>query len=136
MSFKFNYRKEKIEGKYSYFPKVVVTLYNKGTKLDYPALIDSGATDIFIPKQIAEALELNFEEDGTAGGWTGDFKIWGSHIGLILGKGAQTFRKMLPCVIPDNENKSQEVILGRTFFKFFEVTFNEQKRITKLKRIQ
>ncbi|MFH1391339.1 MAG: aspartyl protease family protein [Candidatus Diapherotrites archaeon] len=136
MSFTFKYRKEKIEGKIRYFPKVVISLYNKGIKFDYPALIDSGATDIFVPKQIAEALELDFKEEDIASSWNGDFKVWGSNIGVILGKGSQTFRRVLPCLIPDSENPNQEVILGRVLFKFFEVTFNEQKRITKLKKIQ
>ncbi|MCR4335936.1 MAG: retroviral-like aspartic protease family protein [archaeon] len=136
MSFTFNYRKEKIEEKTRYFPKAVITLFNKGIKFDYPALLDSGATDIFIPKQIAEALELDFKEENIASSWNGDFKVWNSHIGVILGKGSQTFRKVLPCLIPDSENPNQEVILGRVLFNFFEVTFNEQKRTTKLKKIQ
>jgi len=136
MSFKFKYKKEKIKGKTMYFPKAFISLFHAGIKIDCPALIDSGATHIFIPKEIADALELNFEEEDTAGSWTNDFKVWNSHVGLTIGKGSQTFRKIFPCLIPDSENESQEVILGRSFFKFFEITFNEQKKITKLKKIQ
>jgi len=98
-------------------------------------LLDSGATDIFIPREIADTLSLKLQNPDTADSWTGEFKIWQSNTGIVVGKGSQTFRKILPCTVPDKERENQEVVFGRSFFKFFEITFNENKKTTKLKKI-
>ncbi len=135
LSLSFRYRKEKFKNKTSYFPKIPVLLYNEGISIETPALLDSGATDLFIPKEIAEEFELNLRNPDTAESWTGKFKVWESRIGIVVGKGSQTFRKVLPCIVPDKKGEHDQVVLGRSFFRFFEITFNEDKKITKLKRL-
>lgn len=134
MSFSFPYRKEIFENKVRYFPKITVLLHNKGVKFETPALLDSGATDIFIPRETADALELELKNESNADGWLGKFKVYDSRVGIVVGKGSQTFRKVLPCLVPAEVNENQEVVLGRSFFQFYEVTFNERKRFTILKR--
>ena len=134
MALSFKYRREMFEGKPAYFPKIPVTLFNKGIIFPTSALLDSGATHIFIPREIANALELELKNPDMATSWTGEFKVWESHIGVIVGKGAQTFRQKLPCNVPDDECKHAEVVFGRSFFKNFEITFDEQAKKTLLKK--
>ena len=62
--------------------------------------------------------------------------MWESDIGVVVGKGSQTFRAVLPCVVPDEIGEEQEIIFGRSFFEFFEITVNESKKTTTLKKIQ
>ncbi|MDO8538565.1 MAG: hypothetical protein Q7S21_06785 [archaeon] len=135
MALIFKYKKELIDGEKFYFPKLPITLHNNQNKTEQPALLDSGATAIFIPKHIADFLELELGNSSTAESWTGKFKIFESKIWITLGKGSQTFRKQLSCNIPDIEGENEEVILGRTFFQFFEICFNEKNKTTKLKQI-
>lgn len=136
MTLSFKYRKESFKNnKVRYFPKIPVILYNSESKIQTAALIDSGATDIFIPKEIAETLSLELKNPDLAECWGGEFKVWQSRIGIVLGKGSETFRKVLECNVPDKKSENEEVVFGRSFFNFFEVTFNEKKRATKLKKI-
>ncbi|MFH1588431.1 MAG: hypothetical protein ABIA76_03785 [Candidatus Diapherotrites archaeon] len=135
MVLSFKYRKEIFENRKKYFPKIPIILFNEGKRIETVALLDSGATDIFIPKGIAEALELKLENLNEADSWTGKFKVWESKIGLIVGKGSQTFRKIISCTVPDQEWENEEVVFGRSFFHFFEIIFNEAELTTKLKRI-
>lgn len=135
MALSFKYRKEKFKGEYRYYPKIPVYLHNKSSNIESAVLLDSGATDIFIPRQIAEVLDLELKNEDFADGWNGKFKVWESEIGIVVGKGSQTFRATLPCVVADEIGDEQEIIFGRSFFAFFEVTFNESKKKTTLKRI-
>lgn len=134
MTFSFKYRREKFGNKEFYFPKVPIILSRGDVQIEVAALLDSGSTAIFIPKEMAETLGLELRSSDLADSWTGKFKIWESRIGIILGKGSQTFRKVLPCNVPDEKSETEEVIFGRTFFQFFEVTFNEKNRKTILKK--
>mgnify|MGYP001608021901 CR=1 FL=1 len=134
MALSFRYRKELFDGEHYYFPKIPVTIHNKDLSIEVPALLDSGATDIFVPKELAEVLGLELKKSDMAESWTGKFKVWESSVGIIVGKGSQTFRKSLKCIVPDAKGESEEVIFGRSFFQFFEITFNEKERKTFLKR--
>ncbi len=135
MPLSFKYRKELFEGKDYFFPKIPAILHNKNFSLEVPALLDSGATGIFIPKEIAQALGLELTKQDFAESWTGKFKVWESRVGIVIGKGSQTFRTELECNVPDKKSESEEVIFGRSFFHFFEITFSEKERKTFLKRI-
>ena len=135
MALSFRYRKELIHGHTIHFPKIPVTLHNKACRIDTAALLDSGATDIFIPREIAEALELELKNRDFADGWNGKFAVWESAVGIVVGKGSQTHRMTVKCIVPDETGENQEIIFGRSFFSFFEVTFNEEKKITTLKKI-
>lgn len=101
MAMSFKYRKEKFRDEERHFPKIPVVLHNKGARIESAALLDSGATDIFIPREIANTLELDLKNEDFADGWNGKFKIWESRIGIVVGKGSQTFRQTLPCIVPD-----------------------------------
>jgi len=135
MALSFKYRKEIFENKARYFPKIPALLYNKGHSLQTVALLDSGATHIFIPREISEALELGLKNPDMAESWLGKFKVWESSVGVVVGKSSQTFRKMLTCIVPDEKGEHEEVVFGRDFFRFFEITFNESKRITEMKQV-
>ena len=136
MTLSFRYKKETIEGKTAYFPKIPITLHGPLTSFDTAALLDSGATNIFVPQSIAQALGLETGKTEPVDSWTEKFEAKTSHIGISFAKGSQTFRKTLPCLIPQTEEGYQESVLGRTFFKFFEITFNEEKQLTHLKKIR
>ena len=128
MALSFKYRKEKFNEGYRYYPKIPVYLHNKSFNIETAVLLDSGATDIFIPRQIAEVLSLELKNEDFADGWNGKFKVWESKIGVVVGKGSQTFRAVLPCVVPDELGEEQEIIFGRSFFEFF---WNNLQRIQK-----
>ncbi|MDD5163914.1 MAG: hypothetical protein PHD95_06965 [Candidatus ainarchaeum sp.] len=134
MALSFKYRKELFQNKPRFFPKIPVLLYYKGNTIQTSALLDSGAIDIFIPREIADALELELKNPSEADSWFGKLKIWESRIGVVFGKGNQTFRRELPCNVPDEISENAEVVFGRSFFQFFEITFNENKRTAYLKR--
>lgn len=135
MALSFKYRKEIFENKIRHFPKIPVVLFNKGHSIQTVALLDSGATDIFVPKEIAEALELELKNISEAEGWLGKFKVWESRIGIVVGKGSQTFRKTIACNVPEEKGENEEVVFGRSFFQYFKITFNESDKTTKLERI-
>ena len=136
MTLSFKYRKEIFEGKVRYFPKIPILLSNKGLQIQTAALVDSGAMDIFIPRELADALGLKLKNQDMAECWGGEFKVWESRVNIVVGRGSQTFRKTLPCNVPDKKGENEEVVFGRTFFHFFEIFFNENERITKLRNIE
>ncbi len=135
MALSFKYRREILRGEERHFPKIPVVLHGRGARIESAALLDSGATDIFIPREIADILGLELKNEDYAEGWNGSFKVWESRIGIVVGKGSQTFRQELPCVVPEERGENQDVIFGRSFFAFFEITFSESKKTTILKRM-
>ncbi|MDD5148235.1 MAG: retroviral-like aspartic protease family protein [Candidatus ainarchaeum sp.] len=134
MSLSFSYRKEIFHNKTRFFPKIPILLQNKGHGIQTSALLDSGATDIFIPKEIAEALELELKNPAEAESWSGKFTVFESKIGIVVGKGSQTLRQIMPCLVPKEKTENEEVVFGRSFFRFFEITFDETNKTTKLKQ--
>ena len=41
----------------------------------------------------------------------------------------------ISCLVPEDKSETQEIIFGRSFFKFFEITFNEKDKTTTLKKL-
>ena len=99
-------------------------------------LVDSGATATFIPKEIADLLDLIpigddvvHQEASGAGGRFPTMPITLKRLTLV--KNISPFAEFVevPALIPDQDDVLPYVILGRDrVFKRFDITFQERRR--------
>ncbi len=102
------------------------------------AIIDSGATETFLPLWIAEVLGLELENETDIRFVDRNGKGYESKVTLIIElEHKRKVELSVPCVILDKmESESGEVILGRAgFFHVFEITFREFKKEVVLKYV-
>jgi len=114
------------------YPAVPLVLYN-GTK-EFPTigLLDSGSTDILLPSEVADILGIKIGEEENIEMIDGS-KVKASKgiIGLVFGRGSMTFRKNFKVFVCP----AKEVLLGRTFFRYFDITFKESNQEITLKQL-
>ena len=120
---------------------VNVKLVHKNQELKTIALIDSGATSNFLPRELAEILDLDLnQEPKDAFGAGGKFRNIGSLIGkcqLIKNKNSvfDEFTNLITNV-PVEPNTLPYMVLGRdSIFRKFNIRFIEVEEKIMLKRI-
>ena len=119
-------------GRYVLLPLIQVELLSDKARFTTVALFDSGATDTFIPYELADILDIlpknprsiNVE---TAGGSVGFFGVKLKRLSLL--KGGKVFYEFpnIRVLVPSEMSRDLPyVILGRnSVFKRFYVTFKE-----------
>lgn len=114
------------------YPAVPLILYN-GTK-EFPTvgLLDSGSTDILLPSEIADILDIKVNDEEYIQ-MIDQYKIKAGKgiVGIVLGRGSTTFRKSFKVFVCP----AKEVLLGRTFFRYFDITFKESNQEIVLKQL-
>ena len=93
------------------------------------ALIDSGATCTFLPKDIADILDLPHEESQEVIGAGGVFMAYKSKVDLAVIKGKSPIIEFpnCPVLVPEMTDGIPYAILGRdTIFQKVQITFKEK----------
>jgi hypothetical protein len=97
-------------------------------------LVDSGADTAFIPKEVADILQLQLSEPKTSRSASGPFETCSAKVKAELIKGSHSISLGdMPVVVPmktiDSGNLQSYALLGRyPFFRIFDVTFRETTR--------
>lgn len=127
----FRYVNDRFDGKIVPRPRVEIKLKNGDKVFRLAMLVDSGADTSFIPKEVAEILDLKLSEPRKSRSASGPFETASSKVSAELVKGRETIPLgEMPVIVPmkaiDSNNLESYALLGRfTFFKIFDVTFRE-----------
>ena len=119
------------------FPLVHVRLRGRKGRLRTVALADSGATNSFVPIEIAEEVGLRLRPGPRAGGGGGDFRTYDGTLTMEVlhhGKVIHRFSR-LPVSVPRDPGRIPYVVLGRdSIFRAFTLTFDEGRSRLLLRR--
>lgn len=113
------------------FPLIPITLYTDARKSPpMEGLLDSGANGLFIPKPIAEYLELSLSGPVQSGGVDGLFKAHATKVGVIIGRGGRTVDfGTITGIVPD-EHKDVPILIGRhPLFDEYQIVFEEYRKV-------
>ncbi len=115
---------------------MTTTLESRTQKIATDGLVDSGATATFIPKEIADAIDLIpsgddvvHQEASGAGGRFPTVSVTLKRLTLV--KNVSPFAEFVevPALVPDQDDVLPYVILGRDcVFKRFDIAFQERRR--------
>ncbi|SRR5690606_10432603 len=130
----FKYVNDRYDGKLVPRPRVEIRLINGTNIFRIAMLVDSGADTSFIPKEVADILQLRLSEPKTSRSASGPFQTAHSTVKAELIKGGGSIPLgEIPIIVPlksiDNNNLESYALLGRfPFFRQFDVTFRETTR--------
>jgi predicted aspartyl protease len=125
---------------HTYRPTIPITIgYKTGRSINIVALIDSGSDESYLPMWVADFLGIKLSgkvsEVETINGMV---NVYQEFVNItIRHKDSKEFFT-IPVDIPCDENRTDEVILGRKgFFDRFDITFKENsKRLILVKSIR
>ncbi|HZX20214.1 MAG TPA: pepsin-like aspartyl protease [archaeon] len=108
---------------------VPVTLVGKNNiRLNFTAVLDSGSPFVLISKEIADALELEYDQKEVhkAKSYSGDFfSTTLSHITIKIEKRNEKIQIRCRCAVQLDKQKAHEnLIIGSSFFEHFRVLFD------------
>jgi len=118
------------------YPFMPIYLYNgeKKTVL-LEGLIDSGSDYLFIPKGLADFLNLSKGKKEEISGVCGSCNAIETQVGLVLGRGGKNREMDYGCVktfFPEKE-RNMPILIGRyPIFEEYQVIFEEYKKRFKL----
>lgn len=127
----FKYVNDRFDGRVVPRPRVEIRLVNGTKTFRLAMLVDSGADTSFIPKEIADILELKLSESKKSRSASGPFDTASAKVSAELPKGNQSIPLgEMPVTVPlrtmDSNNLESYALLGRfTFFRIFDITFRE-----------
>ncbi len=124
------------EGTKQYYPRIPIVISSGTRNIAAAALLDSGSTGILIPKDISEYLGLEIEKtekSSVVGGTKVETGITAATI--IIGKGSETYRHRLRVSVLMKGGSDLDILLGREFFQFYDITFKEKSKEVILKKI-
>lgn len=118
-------------------PSIPITLFGKGGKYNFTALLDSGADVSAVPRSVAELLNLDFKnkKKEKAFGIGGFAWVVETKINIEFGKRHErhTFSVPVKVVLEDYDFPP---LIGRAgFFDKFNITFKQSKKRIVLKPI-
>ena len=120
-------------------PFIPLTLRDSSDKqLRVIALLDSGADETVIPKDLAEVLGLKEQGDETdTGGIGGKVKVKKTRLSLRIGVGQrECYNLSIPALILQDKNQDVPLLLGRHgFFEHFHITFKQDEEKIVLTKI-
>ena len=129
MHLRYNCKHLKLaEGVWVKEPIIPIALSCKdGRKLDFTGILDSGSDFILIPKEIADALELNYLEGIEIKSKTFEGKEFTtklSKINIEIKKGRERIPIQCKAAVSIDGPDYQHIIIGSSFFEHFEITFD------------
>lgn len=127
------------DGTLRHAPFIPIYVTNKfGKTMKVIALIDSGADNSVIPKDLAEILGLKEEHtESETGGIGGKVKVRKSRLGFRIKGVRESYSLDVPSLILQNPNADVPLLLGRHgFFEQFHITFKQNEEKIILKKIQ
>ena len=136
MSFKYKTIK-RLGGNIVKTPSIPVSLTGRSfIKIEFMALIDSGADLSVIPRDVAELLDLNLEgEKDKSRGIGGEVEVVNTKMQVNIQKGHEDYTLQIPVQVILDDNKIP-VLLGReVFFDEFRITFDQINEKVSLKKV-
>lgn len=130
MNLRFNCKNINLgSGLYVKEPIVPVTLIGQNNiRLNFTAVLDSGSPFVLISKEIADALELEYDkkEIHKAKSYSGDsFSTTMSYITIKIEKRNEKIQVRCRCAVQLDKQKSHEnLIIGSSFFEHYRVLFD------------
>lgn len=130
----FKYVNDRYDGKVIPRPRVEIRLINGANTFRLAMLVDSGADTAFIPKEVADILQLTLSEPKKSRSASGPFETTNGMVKAELIKGGTPIPLGdIPVVVPtksiESANLESYALLGRNpFFRIFDVTFRETTR--------
>ncbi len=115
----------------NYTPSIPVTLINNGKSVDVVALLDSGADVSFIPRGIAEILDIDISKGKRTPtvGLGGEIETIDAKISVLVQNAHERYRFSIATKIPVEDKDRFPIILGRRdFFDKFDIVFKEKER--------
>jgi len=118
-----------------FIPVFATNKFNRS--IEVVALLDSGADNTVVPKDLADLLGLQVEStDIETGGIGGKVKVKKSRLRFALKGDRETYQLDVPALVLQDSSADVPLLLGRNgFFEQFHITFrqNEEKIILKKK---
>jgi predicted aspartyl protease len=119
-------------------PFIPVFVTNKfGKIMEVVALLDSGADDSVVPKDLAEILGLKERDvEGETGGIGGKVKTKKSRLRFRIKGSRESYTMDVPALVLQDRSADVPLLLGRHgFFENFHITFKQDEEKIVLKKI-
>lgn len=109
-------------------PIITITIIGKNnTRLDFTAILDSGSDFVLIPKEIADALGLDYTK-GTeilSKTYEGkEFRTTITKVNMEIKKGREKIAIQCNAAVNIDGPDYHHIIIGSSFFEHFEVIFD------------
>lgn len=127
------------DGTLRHAPYVPIYIQDKkGKQIRIVSLIDSGADDTVVPKDLAILLGLSEKGNETeTAGIGGRVRVKESRLSLSVRGEHEQYSFEIPVLILQDENINVPLLLGRHgFFEHFHITFKQDQQKIVLKKIQ
>ena len=127
------------DGTLRHAPFIPVHLTNKFERsMEVVALLDSGADNTVVPKDLAEVLGLKESKEETdTGGIGGTVKVRKSRLRFKLKGNREKYSLDVPVLVLQDRKVDVPLLLGRHgFFEYFHITLKQDEEKIVLKKIQ
>ena len=126
MALIFRLKKHELEdGSITYHPYVKVTISHLNKSKELTAVLDTGADLIYIPKDVAEYLNLQLSEKTLECKTPQEvFKYKTAKINIEISRPHEKYKMNFTVAVPLKKGDYDEVILGVEFLSQFKVTFD------------
>ena len=127
------------DGTLRHAPFIPIYASNRfGKAMQIIALIDSGADNTVIPKDLAEVLGLReTDSEDETGGIGGKVKVRSTKLDFKIKGGLENYSLSVPALVLQDQNSDVPLLLGRNgFFEHFHITFKQNEEKIVLKKIQ
>lgn len=134
MKLRYHCKRQKIgESLWVNEPVIPVTFIGKeGIKLNFTAILDSGSDFVLIPKEVADALKLeyNTKDADSAREYAGEkFTTTNSKVRIRIEKGREKADiECLCAILISKDYQHEHIIFGSSFFEHFKIIFDFPKR--------
>ena len=136
MTLNYNYKAIQRDDKtWQKLPQLPIELPGKNFSIKTVGTLDTGATFIVIPQDIAQSLDLELKDfDEPLETYDKKLKVAETSLVIKFGKGHEHSAKRYNALVPLEEVICGEVILGRNFFNGLKITFDEAAGKFSIKR--
>jgi len=128
MNFRYNCKHRNLgQGVSVKEPILPITLIGKNTKLDFTAILDSGSVFVLIPKEVADALEIDYSKGIEIEAESFEGKKFITKIitlNMEIKKGRERAPIQCKAAVSINGPNYNHIILGSSFFEGFEIIFD------------
>ena len=109
------------------YPLLPVRFYNGDKKTPLlEGLIDTGSDDILIPRELADFLILPKLQDKSSTGMGGQFAVFKTKVGVIIGRGGREFDLGVIEITARTDIRDDPILLGRyPIFHEFQLVIEE-----------
>ena len=104
---------------------------------EYTGLLDSGADNTVLPKDLALSLGLKLGEKTESAGIGGSAEVRKSKMSLTIKGEREAYNLAIPVLILMENYSDVPLLLGRNgFFDHFHITFRQNEEKIKLKKVE